>query len=183
MVDICSPGRDDSSDTSQGICLIQRFNDKNATLNQACILDNLTFYNMNRDNCIIGSFCSIGDNTCVSTFAKGQSCTEDRQCVTGACKKGICSEELEYNRIPYWIYIIIGCGAGIILVSCLLYIYLRRRKRMQRYKKTVSQHENVLREMVINLPNTEPNEHPDENSNHATTSIPQAPPQLPPPEF
>ncbi|ORX97628.1 hypothetical protein K493DRAFT_199091, partial [Basidiobolus meristosporus CBS 931.73] len=55
--EICSPGRDDACDTIQGICLNQRCNVKNATLNQPCVLDSLTLYNMNRDNCITGTFC------------------------------------------------------------------------------------------------------------------------------
>ncbi|ORX96989.1 hypothetical protein K493DRAFT_314271 [Basidiobolus meristosporus CBS 931.73] len=146
--DICSFGRDDSCEGEVGICLAQKCFLKDVQLGQPCIIDDVSLYLINRDNCASGSFCSTNTRTCVGALENNEPCSEDRQCHSGACRKNICGSDIDYNHFPTWGYIIIGVGCFALLASCILFIYLRRRRRMNAYKKSVAKLENYRRSLL-----------------------------------
>ncbi|KAK9719963.1 hypothetical protein K7432_004447 [Basidiobolus ranarum] len=136
--DICSINRDESCEGENGTCLNQRCVAKNVPLGQQCIIDSISAYLNNRDNCLTGLFCSTNNGVCVSALENDEPCSEDRQCHSGNCKSNICQNEVEYNHFPTWGYILIVVGCVVVIASCLLFIYLRRRRRMNAYKKSVA---------------------------------------------
>ncbi|ORY05019.1 hypothetical protein K493DRAFT_311154 [Basidiobolus meristosporus CBS 931.73] len=149
--EICSVSRDDSCEGENSICLNQRCLSKNIQLGQTCIIDNTSAYLVNRDNCLKGYFCSTNSNLCVIALENKEPCFEDRQCRSGTCKSNICQDEVEYNHFPVWGYVVIVVGCVLVIGLCILFVYIRRRRRVNAYKQSMAELESYRQSIITNM--------------------------------
>ncbi|KAK9696800.1 hypothetical protein K7432_012274 [Basidiobolus ranarum] len=135
----CSLTRSDSPclGDSTIMCFLQVCSSRNATLGSVCQID--PSYKSPTDNCVPNTWCS--NNICVETFALGESCNYAQQCQSTHCLEGQCQvgEEQElYHSLPVWVYIVIGVVCAVAILSCGLFIYFRRRRRVKNYKQMLN---------------------------------------------
>ncbi|KAK9702673.1 Trihydroxynaphthalene reductase [Basidiobolus ranarum] len=146
--EICYAGRDDSCLGDNGVCLSQHCYLKDVPSGQSCIFDDVSFYGSILDNCQTGFFCSTHSSTCLSALQDNDRCSEDRQCQSGTCRNGFCAKDVDYNRFPTWAYIVIGIGCLALIVCWILFVYIRRRRRMNAYKRSVAELEHYRQSVI-----------------------------------
>ncbi|PWN38406.1 uncharacterized protein FA14DRAFT_115984, partial [Meira miltonrushii] len=96
----CQLNRDDECATSASVpnvrCLHNICTSVNATLNAACIHDNVVYtvftpdnssYGsiISRDNCMKGLYCNSPTNICLQRKSTGTACAADKECMTDFC--------------------------------------------------------------------------------------------------
>ncbi|KAK9712205.1 hypothetical protein K7432_007305 [Basidiobolus ranarum] len=130
-----------NGDVCQGdfvMCFQGSCSSRNASLGAACEIDKLSSYVY--DNCLTNTYCS-DDKICVASLSSGETCSSNRQCQSTDCFEGRCrvnhDQEL-YHSLPVWVYIVIGVGCFVAILTCALFIYFRRRRRIRNYKKMLT---------------------------------------------
>ncbi|KZP17717.1 hypothetical protein FIBSPDRAFT_1046712 [Athelia psychrophila] len=152
------------------ICLLQKCSYANATLGQACQLENTTYtgndpsgqqvvFTITRDSCYTPDlFCDPSVSQCVTTHNLGSSCRMDRECETNDCSpQGKCVFQPETPlSITLWQYILTGaCVVGVILITCASLRHVRSRARVRQHLEIRDYYheQNSLRRSIILLHN------------------------------
>ncbi|KAL1917911.1 uncharacterized protein VTP21DRAFT_3745 [Calcarisporiella thermophila] len=137
----CEPSRDDECFGTHSICLNQVCQLKIRTLGQPCVLD-VTQYRRTgyggeagvvqtivRDDCMAGTFCAEDTRVCVQAWPLGKECSQDRECLTGACgESGLCDEPPEtYQQIGSWAYVLVGLGTAALIAATMACLWMLHR--------------------------------------------------------